>query len=61
MAFDGLFIYSLLKDLSPTLTGGRLSKIYQPFDKDLIFVFRKERKNYQLLISANAQYCWRIT
>ncbi|MBU3827818.1 MAG: NFACT family protein [Candidatus Lactobacillus pullistercoris] len=56
MAFDGLFIYSLLKDLSPTLTGGRLSKIYQPFDKDLIFVFRKERKNYQLLISANAQY-----
>ena len=56
MAFDGLFIHSLLKDLSPTLIGGRLSKIYQPFEQDLVLVFRKDRKNYQLLISANAQY-----
>ncbi|GAA3636472.1 NFACT RNA binding domain-containing protein [Lactobacillus hamsteri] len=56
MAFDGLFIHSLLKDLSPTLIGGRLSKIYQPFEQDLVLVFRKDRKNYPLLISANAQY-----
>lgn len=56
MAFDGLFIHSLLKDLAPTLVSGRLSKIYQPFSQDLVLVFRKERKNYQLLISANAQY-----
>ncbi len=56
MAFDGLFIHSLLTNLSPTLLNGRLSKIYQPFEQDLILVFRKNRKNYQLLISANAQY-----
>lgn len=56
MAFDGLFIHSLLKSIEPVLTGGRLSKIYQPFDQDLVLTFRKERKNYQLLISANAQY-----
>lgn len=56
MAFDGLFIHSLLADLTPTLLNGRLSKIYQPFAQDLVLVFRKERKNYQLLISANAQY-----
>lgn len=56
MAFDGLFIHSLLATLSPILLKGRLSKIYQPFEHDLILVFRKERKNYQLLISANAQY-----
>ena len=56
MAFDGLFIHSLLKELAPTLLTGRLSKIYQPFNQDLVLVFRKERKNYQLLISANAQY-----
>lgn len=47
MAFDGLFIHSLLKDLVPTLVGGRLSKIYQPFDQDLVLIFRKDRKNYQ--------------
>lgn len=56
MAFDGLFIHSLLKDLTPTLVDSRLSKIYQPFDQDLILIFRKNRRNYQFLISANAQY-----
>lgn len=56
MAFDGVFIHSLLQDLTPTLMGSRLSKIYQPFDQDLILTFRKDRKNYQFLISANAQY-----
>lgn len=56
MAFDGLFIHSLLKELSPALLKGRLSKIYQPFNQDLILVFRKNRENKQLLISANAQY-----
>lgn len=56
MAFDGLFIHSLLTNLAPTLVKGRLSKIYQPFSQDLVLVFRKDRKNIQLLISANAQY-----
>ncbi|MDN6028812.1 MAG: NFACT RNA binding domain-containing protein [Lactobacillus sp.] len=56
MAFDGLFIHSLLTELSPTLIGGRLSKIYQPFEQDLVLVFRKERHNQALLVSANSQY-----
>lgn len=55
MAFDGLFIHSLLTNLSPTLVNGKLTKIYQPFDQDLILNFRKDRKNKKLLISANAQ------
>ena len=45
MAFDGLFIHSLLQDLTPTLVDGRLSKIYQPLENDLILTFRKNRKN----------------
>ncbi|RMC50700.1 NFACT family protein [Lactobacillus sp. ESL0225] len=56
MAYDGLFIHSLLGNVRKLLVGGRLSKIYQPFEHDLILIFRKERKNRQLLISANAQY-----
>ena len=55
MAFDGLFIHSLLTDLSPTLINARLTKIYQPFSQDLILNFRKDRHNHKLLISANAQ------
>ncbi|MDF7638902.1 NFACT RNA binding domain-containing protein [Lactobacillus sp. ESL0791] len=56
MAFDGLFIHNLLKTWQPVIVNGRLSKISQPFAQDLILTFRKERKNVQLLISANAQY-----
>ena len=55
MAFDGLFIHSLLQNLYPTLTGGKLTKIYQPFEQDLVLNFRKDRTNQRLLISANAQ------
>ena len=56
MAYDGLFIHSLLNSVRPLVVNGRLSKIYQPFAQDLILTFRKERKNIQLLLSANAQY-----
>lgn len=56
MAFDGLFIHSLLNSVRPKIVKGRLSKIYQPFEHDLVLTFRKERKNFQLLLSANAQY-----
>ncbi|RMC24622.1 MULTISPECIES: NFACT family protein [unclassified Lactobacillus] len=56
MAFDGLFIHSLINNIKHTLIGSRLSKIYQPFDQDLILTFRKNRKNLQVLISVNAQY-----
>ncbi len=50
MAFDGLFIHSLLQDLSPTLVGGKLTKIYQPFEQDLVLNFRKDRKNQRFLL-----------
>lgn len=56
MAYDGLFIHSLLNSVRPLVVNGRLSKIYQPFAQDIILTFRKERKNIQLLLSANAQY-----
>ena len=56
MAFDGLFIHSLLNDVKPKIESGRLSKIYQPFEQDLVLTFRKDRKNIQLLLSANAKY-----
>lgn len=55
MAFDGLFIHSFLGQLAPTLLHSKLSKIYQPFEHDLIFVFRQHRQNYKLLVSANSQ------
>ena len=46
----------MLNDVKPKIESGRLSKIYQPFEQDLVLTFRKDRKNIQLLLSANAQY-----
>ena len=56
MPFDGLFIHSLLKTLTTNLKKARLSKIYQPFDNDLILIFRNQGINYKLLIPINAQH-----
>lgn len=56
MAYDGLFIHSLLTQITPALVDAKLSKIAQPFEHDLILTFRKDRKNLRLLVSANSQY-----
>lgn len=56
MAYDGLFIHSLLQQITPALLDGKLSKIAQPFEHDLILTFRKDRQNLRLLLSANSQY-----
>jgi predicted ribosome quality control (RQC) complex YloA/Tae2 family protein len=55
MALDGMFIYALLKELQ-SLIGGRISKIYQPFERDLIFHIRAQGQVYRLLLSADPTY-----
>ena len=53
MAFDALTLSVLRDELSSTLTGGKITKIYQPErDEIVLFVFNKQ--TYKLLISANA-------
>ncbi|WP_017727248.1 Rqc2 family fibronectin-binding protein [Halalkalibacterium ligniniphilum] len=54
MSFDGMMTRAMAKELADTLTGGRISKIYQPFKTDLLITIRANGKNHQLLISANA-------
>ncbi|APT19196.1 fibronectin fibrinogen binding protein [Amylolactobacillus amylotrophicus DSM 20534] len=54
MSFDGLFIKKYLEELKPQLETGKLMKVYQPFDQDVILIFRQSRKRKQLLLSTNA-------
>lgn len=54
MSFDGLFIKKYLEELKPQLVSGKLMKVYQPFDQDVILIFRQNRKRKQLLLSTNA-------
>ena len=56
MSFDGLFVNALTKELSENLIGGRISKIQQPYENEIIMRVRANRKNYSLLLSAHPQY-----
>ena len=54
MALDGLVISNIVYEISQTLTGGRINKIYQPEPDALILGIKNNRTNYKLLISASA-------
>ncbi|MCH5272676.1 MAG: NFACT family protein [Lachnospiraceae bacterium] len=53
MAFDGIMTAALVKELSDTLTGGRIVKIAQP-EKDELLLQIKNYDTYKLLLSADA-------
>ena len=54
MAFDGITVAALQKELSGALTGGRISKIAQPEADELLLTIKNEKKQYRLLMSASA-------
>jgi len=56
MSFDGMFTHAMVNELNENLTGGRISKIQQPFANELILTIRSNRKNRQLLLSAHPSY-----
>lgn len=55
MALDGLVIYALTEELQK-LVGGRITKIHQPSDHDIVMLIRSQKENYRLLMSANPTY-----
>ncbi len=54
MAFDGIVMANLTKELSDALTGGYISKIAQTEKDELLFTVKNNRALYRLLLSANA-------
>ncbi|WP_412272294.1 NFACT family protein, partial [Eubacterium callanderi] len=54
MAFDGITTKHLIKELQATIMGGRIRKIYQPENDEIRMTINREKENYNLLISANA-------
>src|SRR5699024_11919181 len=56
MSFDGLFTHSMILELKEKIMGGRISKVYQPYDNEIIIRIRANRQNYDLLLSAHPQY-----
>ena len=56
MSFDGFLTHALVKELGAHLIGGKVAKIYQPFEQELQLVVRSQRQNFRLLISIHPQY-----
>ncbi len=54
MAFDGIVISNVVRDMKEKLVDGRIYKIYQPEKDELNIVIKNNRENYRLLISADA-------
>ncbi len=54
MAFDGIVVAALVKELNDNLTEGRIYKIAQPEKDELLITVRKEKEQFLLLISAGA-------
>lgn len=55
MVFDGVVAHAVTEDLQ-RLAGGRILKIYQPHQSELIFTIRARGINQKLLMSTNAQF-----
>ncbi len=54
MAFDGITIANIVSELTPLLVEGRISKIAQPENDELLLTIKNNRSQYRLLMSANA-------
>ena len=54
MAFDGITIANITKELNSKLSGGRIRKIAQPENDELILTIKSSEGNFRLLISASA-------
>ncbi|MCM1146159.1 MAG: NFACT family protein, partial [Lachnoclostridium sp.] len=54
MAFDGITIANIVKELNHVLTGGRIYKIAQPETDELLLTIKNNSSQYRLLLSADA-------
>lgn len=54
MALDGIVISNIKKELNSTITGGRLYKIAQPENDELLLTIKTPGGQHRLAISANA-------
>lgn len=55
MALDGLVLHAIVHELQ-MYVGGRINKIHQPSENDIVLHIRTQRQNVKLLLSANPTY-----
>lgn len=56
MSFDGMMTFAITEEIKNLLVSGKITKIYQPYERELLFQIRAQGSNYKLLLSANPTY-----
>ncbi|MGF2941812.1 fibronectin-binding protein EfbA [Enterococcus xiangfangensis] len=56
MSFDGVFTHAMVQELKDQLVTGRISKIHQPYENEIVLIIRAQGKNQRLLLSAHPSY-----
>ncbi|MGP6139759.1 MULTISPECIES: NFACT RNA binding domain-containing protein [unclassified Jeotgalibaca] len=56
MSYDGIYTHIIVEELNEKIMDGRISKIYQPFQHEIVLTIRANRKNQKLLLSAHPSY-----
>lgn len=54
MAFDGIVISNIVKEMNDRLINGRIYKVAQPENDELIITIKNNKEQYKLLLSASA-------
>lgn len=53
MSIDGFFLHHIVEELRSELVNGRIQKINQPFEQELVLQIRSNRQSHRLLLSAH--------
>ena len=56
MAYDGIAVACMVRELSEKLCGGRIDKITQPQWDEINITIRNNGKNHKLLVSASTSF-----
>ncbi|MFC4557054.1 NFACT family protein [Virgibacillus kekensis] len=56
MPFDGIVTRAVTNELNSKIIPGKITKIYQPTDTELVFTIRSQGTNYTLLLSIHPVY-----
>ncbi|MDW8710814.1 NFACT RNA binding domain-containing protein [Streptococcus suis] len=56
MSFDGFFLHHMTAELQANLEGGRIQKINQPFEQEIVLNIRSNRQSHKLLLSAHSVF-----
>lgn len=56
MSFDGTVTRAVVHELKQTILGGKVTKIYQPSEFELVWTIRSQGQNWKLLLSAHPAF-----